>query len=72
MPKPTVSTEKKEQINPEISAEVKGRIEELMGVYKIGKYDVVGIALEYGLWNFKRAWGRYNAARKAKFRDDDE
>lgn len=72
MSKPAVQGEKKEQINPQISTEVRTRINELIGVYDLGQYDVVGIALEYGLWNFKRAWGRYGAARKARFKDDDD
>ncbi|MGA2759494.1 MAG: hypothetical protein ABSF08_04115 [Candidatus Cybelea sp.] len=72
MSKTAVQGEKKDQINPQIGTEVRARISELMAVYEIGQYDVVGIALEYGLWNFKRAWGRYGAVRKAKFKDDDD
>ena len=72
MPKQAAVGPKKEQINPQISGEVRARITELMGVYDLGLYDVVAIALEYGLWNFKGAWGRYGAARKAKFKDDDD
>jgi hypothetical protein len=66
------ASEKPNQINPEISTEVKERLEELVPIYGVKKYEIVNIALEYGLWNFKRAWGRYNAARKAKFKDDDD
>jgi hypothetical protein len=71
-PKTEVGSDKKEQINPEITAEVKARLEELMPIYGLKKYEIVNVALEYGLWNFKRAWGRYNAVRKARFKDDDD
>jgi hypothetical protein len=43
------ASEKPNQINPEISTEVKERLEELVPIYGVKKYEIVNIALEYGL-----------------------
>jgi predicted transcriptional regulator len=60
------------QINPTISGLLDERLEELAGVYRASKTFIANVAIEYGAFNFEKAWKRYNAQRAAQYRDDDD
>ena len=63
---------KLKQINPSITPELNERIDKLVGIYRTDKMTVVNAALEYGAWNFKKAWKRYSQVREALYEDDDD
>lgn len=61
-----------EQINPTITAKASLRLDDLARVYRTDKYTIANVAIEYGAWNFEKAWKRYNAERAAQYQDDDD
>jgi hypothetical protein len=63
---------KPKQVNPTITPELDARINRLARHMRTDKMTIVNASLEYGAWNFKKAWKRYLRVREALIEDDDD